>query len=170
MIRPYLTLDEISFRMKESCSIDQFRRWQTIYLRLKTPSISVREVASICSVSYKTVVQWTWLYNTNGPDHYALVGRGGRRHFILSEAAELELFQSLEEKAGRGVIVTAHAVKCAAEVKVGHEVPKDYAYDLLHRNRWRKIMPHTYHPNGNEESRSSFKKTTRIYWLPPEKH
>ena len=51
MIRPYLTLDEISFRMKESCSIDQFRRWQAIYLRLKMPSISVREVASICSAS-----------------------------------------------------------------------------------------------------------------------
>jgi hypothetical protein len=32
------------------------------------------------------------------------------------------------------------AVKKAAEKEVGHELPKDYAYDLLHRRKWRKIM------------------------------
>lgn len=170
MIQPHLTVEEISLRMKEACSVAQFRRWQAIFLRLQTPSLSVCEIANICSVSRKTVVQWTWLYNTKGPENYILVGRGGRHRFILSETAEQELLQSLQEKAERGVIITAHAVKIAVEAKVGHEVPKDYAYDLLHRNRWRKIMPHTYHPNGDENARSAFKKTTRICWIPPEKN
>lgn len=169
MIQPHLTVEEISFRMKESCSVAQFRRWQAIFLRLQTPHLSVCDVANICSVSRQTVVQWTWLYNVKGPEYYTLVGRGGRRRFTLSEAAELELLQSLQGKAERGIIVTAHTVKIAVEAKIGHEVPKDYAYDLLHRNRWRKIMPHTYHPSGDENARLAFKKTTRIYWLPPEK-
>ena len=168
MIHPHLSLDELSFRMKESCSIEQFRRWQAIFLRLQNPRISVREVANICTVSYKTIVQWTWLYNTLGADHYVLIGRGGRHRYLLTEEQELELLHSLQAKATRGVIVTAHLVKISAEQKIGREVPKDYAYDLLQRNRWRKIMPHTHHPGGNGETRSTFKKTSRIHWLPPE--
>jgi Transposase and inactivated derivatives len=170
MIKEHLSLEVLSRNMKEACSINQFRRWQVIFLRLKSPEMSVHDIAELCTVPYRTITHWTWLYNTKGPDAYILLGRGGRRRFHLPVEAEQEILQSVREKAERGIIVTAQTVKLLAEKKIGHELPKDYAYDLLHRNHWRKIMPHTYHPKGNEEAQVAFKKTTRISWLPPEKN
>jgi len=168
MIEPHLSLEEVSLKLKESNSINQYRRWQVIFLRLKNPEMSVQDVADQCCIPYRTVTQWCWFYNTKGAESYILIGRGGRRRFHLTEEGEREVLQAILEKAQRGVIVTAQTVKLFAEKKIGRELPKDYAYDLLHRNNWRKIMPHTYHPQGNEEARETFKKSTRIFWLPPE--
>jgi len=170
MLAGHLSTEELGTRLKESCSIEQHRRWQVIYLRSKNPLMSVREVAEFCCVPYRTVTQWTWFYNTQGPEEYVLLGRGGRRNAHLSEEGERELLLEIESKAERGVIITVRTVKLLAEKKIGRELPKDYAYDLLHRNNWRKVKPHTHHPNGNKEVREAFKKSIRNSWLPAEKN
>lgn len=168
IIAGHLSNDELQRLMKEAGSIEQFRRYQVIFLRQTNPSMPVSQVAKICSVAYRTVTQWTWLYNRNKVEDYLLAGRGGRRNSHLPEAAEVKLLESLCEKAEKGQVVTVQSVKKAAEKVIGHELPKDYAYDLLHRHRWRKIMPHTYHPKKDQEKQDAFKKTSRICWMPPE--
>lgn len=170
MIAEHLSLGELERRQKDASSIEQFRRWQVILIRVKNPSMSVREVAGICGVAYKTVTQWSWLYNTQGPENYILTGRGGRHRCHLSEEKEQQLLQSIQKKAGQGIIVTVQSVKKAAEKMIGRELPKDYAYDLLHRWGWRKVMPHTYHPDGDENTREAFKKTSRVCWRPPDRN
>lgn len=165
----HLSAEDLRKRMSEAFSIDQFRRYQVIYLRLSSPELSVSKVAELCSVAYRTVTQWTWLYNTYGVEEYTLAGRGGRRNAHLSEEDEIKLLESLRGKADNGQVVTVLKVKKAAEKVIGRELPKDYAYDLLHRHRWRKVMPHTHHPKKDAGAQEAFKKTTRHYWLPPEK-
>lgn len=168
VVAGHLRAEDLERKMKEAESIEQYRRWQVIFLRQSNPSMPVGKVAKLCAVAYRTVTQWTWLYNNNKPEDYVLSGRGGRRYGHLSEDAEIKLLQNLKEKAGKGHLITVLAVKKTAEKEVGHELPKDYAYDLLHRHKWRKIMPHTHHPKKDGQAQEAFKKTSRIFWLPPE--
>lgn len=170
VIRNILSADELQRRMKESDSIEQFKRYQVIFLRLTNPDMPVGQVAQTCGVAYRTVTQWTWYYNHSKIEDYLLAGRGGRRRSHLSEENEIKLLSCLCQKAEKGQIITVQAVRKAAEGAVGHELPKDYAYDLLHRHKWRKIMPHTHHPKKDAEKQEAFKKTSRTFWLPPEKN
>ncbi len=56
-------------------------------------------------------------------------------------------------------------IKEDIEKIIKKEVSKDYLYDLLHRNGWRKIMLRPKHPKSNKEEQEAFKKKCRI-WLP----
>lgn len=168
-VAEHLSADELRTKMSEASSIEQFRRYQVIFLRLTSPETPVSRVAELCSVAYRTVTQWTWLYNNLGPEGYVLSGRGGRRHSHLPEDAEKALLGGLASKAGNGQVVTVLSVKKAAEKLVGHELPKDYAYDLLHRHGWRKVMPRTHHPRRDSDKQEAFKKTFRNSWMPPAK-
>lgn len=163
-----LSAEELQCRMKSADSIEQFRRYQVIFLRLTNPEMSVSQVANVCGVAYRTVTQWTWYYNHRQIEDYLLSGRGGRRNSHLSEKAEEALLSGLRDKAEKGQVITVQSVKKAAEKVLGHELAKDYAYDLLHRHHWRKIMPHTYHPQKDQSAQNTFKKTSRICWIPPE--
>ena len=168
IVEGHLSSEELHKRMTEADSIEQLRRYQVIYLRLSEPMMPVSKVAELCAVAYKTVTQWTWFYNKYGVEKYILSGKGGRRNCHLSEDAERDLLVQLSEKAAKGVIITALSVKRAAEKVIGHELPKDYAYDIMHRHKWRKIKPHTHHPKKNPEAQEAFKKTSRTCWIPPE--
>lgn len=166
-MKTVLSTAELENKVREADTIEQYRRWQVILLRTQKPEMKVKEVAEICQVAYKTVTQWCWLYRTGGAESLLLTGRGGRYHNLMSREAEKEMLKNLQEKAEAGHIVTALSVRKEAEKILGHPVNKDYAYNVLHRNNWRKIMPHTYHPKGDKEAREAFKKSTRIFWIPP---
>lgn len=168
VVLDHLSSEELHKMMAGADSIEQLRRYQVIYLRLTEPTMPVSKVANLCAVAYRTVTQWTWYYNKHGVDEYILSGKGGRRNFHLSEDAEKALLATLSEKAQKGFIITALAVKKAAEKLIGHELPKDYAYDLMRRHRWRKVMPHTHHPKKDPQAQEAFKKTSRPCWIPPE--
>jgi len=165
----HLSAGDLRTMMSGAVSVEQFRRYQVIFIRLTSPEMPVSRVAELCSVSYRTVTQWTWLYNRLGSDGYVLSGRGGRRHSHLSADAEKALLDGLAAKAGKGLIITVLSVKKASEKVVGRELPKDYAYDLLNRHGWRKVMPRTHHPRKDMESQEAFKKTFRNSWNPPGK-
>ena len=162
-----LSVAELESKLKDADTLEQYKRWQVILVRTKNPDMSVREVASLCQIAYKTVTQWTWIYNKGGAEQLILSGRGGRHHSLMSEGDEMNMLKTLQAKAEAGHVVTALSVKKASEEILGRPVNKDYAYNVLHRHKWRKIMPHTYHPQGDKEAREAFKKTTRIFWIPP---
>jgi len=167
-IQPHLDRMALKQNMDEARSLEQFRRWQVIYIRLTQPGLAVATVADLCGVQYKTVTQWTWMYNKEGPDKYCLAGRGGRRKGLMDLDEEHRLLEELTEKATKGQLVTAHAVRKKTERMLGRPISKDYAYDLLHRHQWRKVQPRPHHPKRDEERQRDFKKTSRICWLPPE--
>ena len=168
-IRPHLKKKELKQKMEEAKSLDQFKRWQVIYMRLIQTGLSVSAIADACDVSYKTVTQWTWMYNKFGPRKYCLTGRGGRRKGFLAPEEERRLLEQLTVKANKGHVVTARVLREKAEKLLGRKVSKDYAYDLLHRHEWRKVQPRPHHPKRNEEKQRAFKKTSKTCWIPPGK-
>jgi transposase len=169
-IQPHLDKEQLQQKMSEAQSLDQFKRWQTIYLRLTQPDLSIQNIADACNVQYRTVTQWTWLYNKFGPNQYALAGRGGRRNALLDPTEEKRLLEELQSKAEKGQIVAARTVQEKAQKVLGRNVSKDYAYDLLHRHQWRKVQPRPRHPKADKEKQEDFKKTSKPCWLPPEKN
>jgi transposase len=166
----HLTQEELKRRIKDADCLEQIKRYQVVLMRLQYPERPVGEVAGLCGVSYKTVTQWTWLYNAEGPAALLLKGgRGGRRNALMSEAQESSMLEELRGKAEKGRIITVASVRQVAERLLGRKLPKDYAYDMLHRHQWRKIKPHTHHPKKDAASQEAFKKASRISWLPPER-
>ena len=169
IIKPHLEKKELKQKMDEAQSLDQFKRWQVIYMRLAQPGLSVAVVAETCGVHYRTVTQWTWMYNKFGVSDYCLKGRGGRRKSLLNPEKERRLLEQLTAKAEKGQIITARVVREKTEHLLGRSVSKDYAYDLLHRYDWRKVQPRPHHPKRDRSKQQAFKKTSKTCWIPPEK-
>lgn len=162
----HLKPEEIKERMLFSKSRQQFQRWQVIYITV-TKRLKAEEVGELVGVCTGTVHQWVHQYNHKGPDILILQGRGGRRRELLSWNEEEELLEELRERGERGAIVIAKTIREYAAKKLGTEVSKDYAYDLLHRHGWRKIEPRPRHPKSDSETQEEFKKNFQRLWHPP---
>lgn len=168
-IPAHLPIEELKERMTASKSRQQFQRWQVIYI-LALMRIPASQVAAIVGVTTGTVYQWANLYRNKGPKALELTGRGGRRGGLLTLAEEESLLAGLYEKASKGLVITARAVRLLVEKKLGRNVSKDYSYDLLQRHGWRKIAPRPYHPKGNPEAQEEFKKNCPASWRPQRGH
>ena len=164
----HLSAAELKKRMVESETREQFQRWQAIYL-MATRSLRADEVADIVGIAKGTIHQWVYTYNHKGSCALDLTGRGGRRSAFLDCEGEKVLLDALGEMAEKGAIIIAQTIREYAEKRLGHKVSKDYAYDLLHRHGWRKVVPRPKHPKRNKEEQEEFKKNFRPSWLPPRK-
>ena len=60
--------------MDKTTNIEQFKRYQVIFLRKTHSNLSAKDVAEICSISKKIVIQWTYLYNKFDTEKYILKG------------------------------------------------------------------------------------------------
>lgn len=166
VIVQHLSSHELKERMCAARSREQFQRWQAIYL-MNSQKYRAEEVGEIVGVSQGTVYQWIHHYNHNGPDAMVLAGRGGRRSSLLTWEEEEALLAEIGEQAMQGLVVIAAPIKEYAEKKLGRAVSKDYAYDLLHRHGWRKVMPRPQHPKAEKERQEEFKKNSPSLWMPP---
>ncbi len=164
-LKDYLTLEQLRQRMLGSEEREQFQRWQALYLT--GLGLAASAVARYVGVSAGTVHQWVYRYNRAGPEQIVLAGRGGRRFGLLSLEQEARLLEGLRSEAERGQVVAAFRIRQAVKKKAGQAVSKDYLYDLLHRHRWRKIMPRPVHPRGDRGVQQAFKKNSRSWWQPP---
>jgi transposase len=168
-IKEHLNDEALAQCVREAVCLEQQRRWQTIYLRQTQPGMPVKNVAHACGVAYRTVTQWTWGYKKHGPQWLEIKPRGGRRHGLMTPEQEATFMDEMHASMHEASHVTAAKIKTAAEQRLGRGLPKDYAYDLLWRHGWRKVMPRTHHPKGDPQAREDFKKNFRKYWKPPEK-
>jgi transposase len=165
----HLTAKELKQCLEKAEGREQFQRWQTIYM-MHTGRFQAGEVADVVGVAAGTVHQWVFAYNHGGPEALRLHGRGGRRSTVLSWEEEEALLEELREGAEQGLVVVARTVRERVERKVHRPISKDYAYDLLHRHGWRKIAPRPQHPQADPARQAAFKKNSRPWWKPPQKH
>ena len=163
----HLDQDEIRERMVTSKEREQYQRWQSIFLTSKGLQADI--IAEYVGTTKGTVHQWVYQYNHDGPDGFTLQGRGGRRFGFLSLEEEAELLESIRPRAEKGRIFNAFAIKEQIEERLAKRVSKDYLYDLLHRHKWRKVMPRPQHPKADKEKQEEFKKNFRSWWQPPKK-
>lgn len=158
-VKEYLSTADLAKKMKEEKDAQQFKRWQVIYLA-KTTDMKALDIASIIKISTASVYNFVEKYNNKGPKELLIKKRGGRRescaYMTLKE--EASLLKSLEEEASKGLIITGKRIKGAVETKLGHQVSIDYAYDIMHRHKWRQKVPRPAHPKKDSEKQEDFKK------------
>ena len=79
-----------------------------------------------------------------------------RAHMTRSE--EKDFLSAFFEKARNGGILVVSEIRKAMELRLGHKVALSSAYNLLHRNGWRKLIPYKRHMKTDKEAQEEWKK------------
>ena len=159
-VEEHLSEEEVVSQMKKAEKTKQYRQWQSLYL-IQIKRLKVKEISSIINTPQKTIYGWLNSYNNDGPSAFDHRVRSSRPGALMSLEEEASLLDELRENATEGLIVIAKTIKQKAEMQLGREVSNSYAYGLLHRHGWRKIAPHTIHPDCPKEEQELFKKNSR---------
>lgn len=138
----------------------EYRRLQSVLLRAKENK-SPEEIAEILGIHPRTVQKHHQRYFREGDKAFKQGITGPKGPLLLSEAQEVELFNSLKTEAAEGQLMNATKIKSRFEEKVGKPCAKSTIYVVLKRNGWSKKQPRPRHPKGDEEAKQVFKKTTR---------
>jgi len=126
------------------------------------------QIGSVLGISLPTVVRMNERFRNS--ETKASNNWGGFRHGVLPREVEHEVLTSLEDMAAKGQVVVAREVKLAIEARKGTSISLQTAYNVLHRQGWRKLVPDKVHPKSDMEKQDNFKKKTsrrRWLWLPP---
>jgi transposase len=135
------------------------KRLQVVILRYE--GLKDREIAEKLGFHRKRVSQMCAECAAAGLEEYARHKYGGN-HRALSEEEEAEILEEFAEKAEKGEVVTAQAIKKALDEKRGKDTGKAYVYRVLERQDWRKVMPRSRHPKAaSEAEREASKKLTQ---------
>lgn len=98
-------------------------------------------------------------YRQHGAAALLGVGRGGRRHALLSVDQETRLLAAFASVAGEGGVTEAGRVRRACEAAVGHAMLKSTVYRLLARHGWRKLVPRGRHRDADPAAQQAFQKS-----------
>ena len=80
----------------------------------------------------------------------------------MSYEEEQKILDQCAKEAEDGVILTVQDVRKKLEEHLGRETNTSYAYDVLRRHGWRKVMPRSKHPKAaTQEAQDASKKLTR---------
>jgi len=148
--------------MNASESKDEFRRYQSLYLRVNN-QMPTALIAQITGLSISHIHKIHSLCFRNGISAISSQPKGGRRRSHLSMEEEITMLSEIEKTAIKGGVVEIGKVHKLFEEKVGGKVAKYTAYRLLHRHGWRKIAPRPYHPKQKVDAVETFKKTGQLW-------
>ena len=86
-------------------------------------------------------------------NHY----KGNRRNMSIEE--EKAFLETYKAKAEQGQIIEVSGMKKDYEEKVGHTIGGSQIYYVLHRHKWRKLLPRSKHPDkASDEAIEASKK------------
>ena len=75
----------------------------------------------------------------------------GGNHRNMSEAEEAAFLEAYIQQTEQGHLLDVREIAAAYEEKVGHQIGNSQIYRVLHRHKWRKVMPRSKHPNKASE-------------------
>jgi transposase len=79
----------------------------------------------------------------------------------MSPPEEKEFLEPFFDKARVGGILIVREIHQALEKRLGRKVALASAYNLLHRNGWRKLVPDKRHVEADVEAQANWKKNSR---------
>jgi transposase len=126
------------------------------------------QISQVLSISKATVVRMGARFR-QAPDTPTKKWGGNRRE-LLDATERQAVLATLTAAAKAGQIVVVASVKSAIEEQCGKQVSLQTAYNVLHREGWRKVRPDKFHPKGNPLAQETFKKKPsprNWQWLPP---
>ena len=126
------------------------------------------QISQVLSISTATVVRMCARFRQT-PDTPTKKWGGNRRE-LLDATERQAVLTTLTADAKAGKIVVVESVKSAIEERCGKPVSLQTAYNVLHREGWRKVRPDKFHPKGDPIAQDAFKKKPsprNWQWLPP---
>ena len=160
-IKAWLNERDLGQWTREAKSAEELRRRLSVWLTLL--GYAAHEVAYWLQVSKQAVWLWVGQYNRRGPGGLEREGRGGRRWGFLSLEKETEILRGLERRAQSGEVLTAKRVLPWLSEGAGRPVSMAYVYRVLHRPRWRKLVPRPRHIKASVRKQEAFKKTSHPF-------
>jgi len=146
--------------MQETKDLGAYRRLQAVGLRGKgRKNADVAETTGFSS-DYVTVLVRKCV--TEGLDALLKDNRRGSNNYNLTHEEEVEFLAPFLKKASEGKIVNVGEIAKAYDKRTGKEHNSNSTvYQLLHRHKWRMVMPRGQHPNkASDEDIEASKKLT----------
>jgi len=135
------------------------RRLHVLVLRFK--GMSYDEIANITGYNPQYAQLLISKYRKQGLEEYAKKHQTGHCWNMPYEE-EQEVLDQCSKEAEDGTILTVQDVQKKLEEHLGRKGNSRYAYDVLQRHGWRKVMPRSKHPKAaSEEAQDASKKLTR---------
>jgi transposase len=101
-------------------------------------------------VNAKVVSRWVSRYCNEGIGSITTLKYGGN-HRNLSTEEEKEFLKQYEETAIKGQLIAVSEMKQEYDKLVGHTTGSGTIYRMMHRHKWRKVMPRPRHPKKASE-------------------
>ena len=163
------TIEEIQLQIKSHKGYNDVIDWKIIQAVKMNPGISAKIIAMVLGVSVQTVYSVIEQYNKKGREFKQGQQWGGRRkeNSYLSVEEEKLFLEQLNQKAAKGLILTAKDIKEEIEKIIKHPVSDDYIWKMFKRHNWTKKAPRPEHPKTDYAKQNEFKKNSRKVWQPP---
>ena len=151
-------IEELTSTAKANKRKDVDRRLRALLMRAKGNTLA--EIAQATGYSISNITKLVRTYRAGGlaaivENHY------GGNHRNMSYEEEEALLKPFEQKAEAGQMVEISEIKAAYQEAVGHPIGTSQIYYVLHRHKWRKVMPRSRHPKkASEEVIETSKKLT----------
>jgi transposase len=151
-------LEKAKACLSKAKTADELRKAQAVVLPLEF-GLSIADTARAIGVS----VGWTCRLRTGfiregGVPPTVKPRRGGRHRENLNREEEAAFLEPFFEKGRAGGILVVSEIKQALEERLGRDVALASAYNLLHRNGWRKLAPDKRHPQSDMAAQEEWKK------------
>lgn len=128
-------------------------------LKLKVvDGMTNKEVGKIAGLHETSVNRMMGRYRKEGME--AIVGvRHHHEHRYMSRAEEEAFLKQFQLQSEAAQIIETRELHRAYEQAVGHQVTRSMIYYLLHRHKWRKVMPRSRHEKqASPEAVEAYKK------------
>ena len=131
-------IQEMTNAAKGNKRKDVDRRLRALLMRAKGNTLA--EIAQATGYSFSNITKLVRMYRADGlaaivENHY------GGNHRNMSYEEEAELLKPFKQKAEAGQMVEVSEIKAVYQEAVGHSVGTSQIYYVLHRHKWRKVMP-----------------------------
>lgn len=127
-------------------------------LELRYAEKSNAEISEKTGFNERYITTLMGLYKKQGLAEFIRIKQTSHRR-NMTEAEEAAVLAECEQEAEAGNILTVEKVRMKLEEKLGRKTNKSYAYRVLGRHGWRKVMPRSKHPKAaSREEQDSSKK------------
>jgi len=152
--------EDLRERMRNVKDAKGYRRLEAVVLRGEGKSNA--EIAAITKFNEDTVGKLAKEYCQYGVEYLVEDGRKGGNHRNASEAEERAFLAQFEKAGESGQIISVEDIAAAYDKQFEKEhKSRSTVYYLLHKHKWRKVMPRSKHPNkASDEVCETSKKLT----------
>lgn len=135
------------------------RRLYVLVLRYQ--GMSYNEIAKVTGYNSQYAQLLVCTYRKQGLSEYARKKQTGHC-WNMSYEDEQRILDECAAEAAEGKILSAQNVRQKLEAFLGRKASSNYAYDVMKRHGWRKVMPRSKHPKAaSQEAQDGSKKLTR---------